>query len=671
MAEEVANLAVGIGVNTGQYTKGMKRVTGELDKFERKTKSVSTKTRRAFFNIRDGIDSVGSSLAALRGGFGSIAGATGPLMGVAAAVAGIGFATWKSATAGDAAAQEFAKLERIIAATGGTVGLTADEINDFTVELSRTTAASRSEIKLAVNQMLAFQGVAGDTCQQILTLSQDLAAQGFGDIADNAKTLGEAMDDPGGAIESLVEKGVIFSEQQKEVIKRMQETNRYAEAQAIILERVASKVGGVGQAGGLTQGMKVLGESFTDLGVAINKQLGSSSIFTGLLQKMAKGLQAIQQFVDPDPIVEAQEEMAEAALRHAEAQKELKDAQDKTSESATGRTKGVLTNAQRAAQVAKRELESARERLDFLEKEKAELDEQARIKGDLARQQHQQRMLAEEQAKLEIEASKLFDDRLASMQKEGELLKTNTDLERLNVELKLGPLQYLSEAKKQELRDQLAINKALEREAKLREAKQMGPNDGPQMQFQDDEARDAIAGYYDYANKSDEERQKLAQQQSTNLEKLEKASWQTKTQIAMGGLEQISGAMASHSRKMFELNKIAGIANAIISTARGVTKALELPFPLNLAAAATTAAAGMAQVRAIQSQQFGGGGGGVPSPVGSGGASGGVAPAEPEPAKRYIKVEGIEAGQLFDSKSVRALIRQIGEELSDGVVLVT
>ncbi|WP_371346066.1 hypothetical protein [Ancylobacter sp. IITR112] len=58
--------------------------------------------------------------------------------------------------------------------------------------------------------------------------------------------------------------------------------------------------------------------------------------------------------------------------------------------------------------------------------------------------------------------------------------------------------------------------------------------------------------------------------------------------------------------KGFAAAKAFGIAEAVINTAVGVTKALELPFPVNMAAAASVAAAGAAQIATIAAARPGG-----------------------------------------------------------------
>lgn len=76
-------------------------------------------------------------------------------------------------------------------------------------------------------------------------------------------------------------------------------------------------------------------------------------------------------------------------------------------------------------------------------------------------------------------------------------------------------------------------------------------------------------------------------------------------------LNETSGALATlaqHSRTMFQLNKAVGLANATVSIATGITKALELPFPSNIAAAGKVALEGAAQLQTIAGAEFGGSG---------------------------------------------------------------
>jgi TP901 family phage tail tape measure protein len=125
-----------------------------------------------------------------------------------------------------------------------------------------------------------------------------------------------------------------------------------------------------------------------------------------------------------------------------------------------------------------------------------------------------------------------------------------------------------------------------------------------------------------------------------------------------------AGSIASDLGKVFEGNKAVAIAQALINTYQAVTNAwANVPWPLNIAAAATSLAAGMAQVANIKNtnKNSSGGGGG-----GSGVASGGTAAAEAQPV-RGVNISLM--GDSFSRQGVRDLIMSLNEEIRDGAVL--
>jgi len=65
------------------------------------------------------------------------------------------------------------------------------------------------------------------------------------------------------------------------------------------------------------------------------------------------------------------------------------------------------------------------------------------------------------------------------------------------------------------------------------------------------------------------------------------------------------GILGQHSRKMFELNKAVGLANATVYIAEGMTAAWKLGWPLGAVAAATVALNGAAQIASINAAKFG------------------------------------------------------------------
>jgi len=158
----------------------------------------------------------------------------------------------------------------------------------------------------------------------------------------------------------------------------------------------------------------------------------------------------------------------------------------------------------------------------------------------------------------------------------------------------------------------------------------------------------------------------------TDLQKFEEMSSGQKLKTVVGSLVNMTAGVARENKRMFEINKAAGIANAIISTYEGVTKALgAYPPPLSFVMAGLQAAAGFAQVSAIKSQTFGSAGGAAPSlagstaappvsPVTNGGGGGG----------QVITVAGLGMGDIFSGKAVRELIERLNEAQKDGAKVV-
>lgn len=109
-------------------------------------------------------------------------------------------------------------------------------------------------------------------------------------------------------------------------------------------------------------------------------------------------------------------------------------------------------------------------------------------------------------------------------------------------------------------------------------------------------------------------------------QKFEQMTSKQQTQTVLGEMLMLTQGVAAHNKTMFKANQLAGTANAVINTHEGVSKSLaKYPWPLAGIMAALHLTAGLAQVKAIRSAQFGGatsapsiaGGGAIPvEPVG-------------------------------------------------------
>lgn len=100
------------------------------------------------------------------------------------------------------------------------------------------------------------------------------------------------------------------------------------------------------------------------------------------------------------------------------------------------------------------------------------------------------------------------------------------------------------------------------------------------------------------------------------------ATWAQAGQSIAGSFQQIGQAFAKESKAMAIVAKAAGLAQATISMFVGAAKALELPFPANLAAWAQVLATGASAIAGIKGTAVGGfaTGGAITVPGGMGGS---------------------------------------------------
>jgi hypothetical protein len=85
---------------------------------------------------------------------------------------------------------------------------------------------------------------AGGAFDRATQAAIDMGAAGFGDAATNAVQLGKALNDPIKGVTALAKSGVTFTEQEKDKIKTLVESNKLLEAQDMVLKAIEMQVGG-------------------------------------------------------------------------------------------------------------------------------------------------------------------------------------------------------------------------------------------------------------------------------------------------------------------------------------------------------------------------------------------------------------------------------------------
>jgi len=196
-----------------------------------------------------------SSLGKLGAGFkkfGKFA-AAGFAAAAVAAVA-VGKKLFDAAEAAQTANSRIENIAQSMDLFGENAGAVSGRLVKLAEDQAKLTGVSRETIKETSALLLTFKGVAesadevGGTFDRAQTAALDLAAAGFGSATSNAQSLGKALEDPIKGLTSLTRQGVTFTDEEKERIRTLVESNRVGEAQALILEAIEKQVGGTAAA---------------------------------------------------------------------------------------------------------------------------------------------------------------------------------------------------------------------------------------------------------------------------------------------------------------------------------------------------------------------------------------------------------------------------------------
>jgi len=254
---------------------------------------------------------------------------------------------------------------------------------------------------------------------------------------------------------------------------------------------------------------------------------------------------------------------------------------------------------------------------------------------------------------------------IVSDEKVGVEFDPTSDPESVNT---LARINYISELKK------FGVASDLESEelAFLQKMELLNTNFSA-VELPEIQRRDAIK--FKLAEKHEKNLTRIKNKGLTERQKFEKKTGLQQTKQVFGEMANVTAGVASHNKGLFEINKVAGIANAVINTYTGVSQSLAAyPMPIAAVMAATHLAAGLAQVSAIRSQSFGSGGGG------GGTVAVGTVPVTTAPSNIALSPTGsddlesketakvvnitlnIDDDGVFSGTYIRNLMERIGEE---------
>jgi phage-related minor tail protein len=237
---------------------------------------------------------VGSVIGGVADVFKNVAMAVGIVGGAALAVGKRAVAMYQTETA------EQAKLEATLKATGYAAGLTASELKKVASELQKTTGVGDETIISMQGILATFRNVKGDTFKSATVAILDMGAAmgkagvGSADVEAAVIQVGKALNDPIAGMSALSRVGVQFTDEQKEMIKALQESGDLAGAQAIILKELQDEFGGMAKAvADSSKGLVQLKNAFGDMQEEIGRAIVESTGFEGVIHAVTAAIESL------------------------------------------------------------------------------------------------------------------------------------------------------------------------------------------------------------------------------------------------------------------------------------------------------------------------------------------------------------------------------------------
>jgi hypothetical protein len=128
-----------------------------------------------------------------------------------------------------------AQLAAALRSTQGAAGFTLPQLEKMSEEMSRLSIFSDDAVKGGLSRLLTYTGLQGPMFEQAARATLDFATALGIDVRSAAERVGNALQYPTEAINSLTKQGFRFTSEQKRLIAAFEDTGQLAKAQAIIL----------------------------------------------------------------------------------------------------------------------------------------------------------------------------------------------------------------------------------------------------------------------------------------------------------------------------------------------------------------------------------------------------------------------------------------------------
>lgn len=270
MTTTVGGVDVRIQANTSQLGAGLNRAKAQTQQF-------TTQVNRSLSNVSRGF--AGLCALATR--------ALGPL-GAAGAVVALTSRVMDST-------RRHVELANAILLTGNASRTTVRQVEDLSLELSRSTNRNIDEIR-GVTAALVRQGVqAGDVMRDIINTASRLSSAGFGTFEQNVQRLTISMRQPRQALIDLHNEGIRFSEGTIEQVRRLTALGQAHRAHQVLLEALKTKTKDVKEQMPTLSG--AMSDLFSDVALGAARALGHVGTLEEAIKRIVGWMRVFGDFV--------------------------------------------------------------------------------------------------------------------------------------------------------------------------------------------------------------------------------------------------------------------------------------------------------------------------------------------------------------------------------------
>ena len=188
-----------------------------------------------------------------------------------------------------------AQLNAALKSTAGVAGQSAESLNAHAQALSYVSRFDDDAITGAQALLLTFTKIGGDTFPKATEAVLNVAQAMGTDLKSAAIQVGKALNDPILGVSALTRSGIQFTDAQKDVIAKLVETNKLAEAQAVILAELNTQFSGSAAAAANTFGgaLAQLNNELGNLLTLSNSSSGAATAFVQLITNAVIGLNTV------------------------------------------------------------------------------------------------------------------------------------------------------------------------------------------------------------------------------------------------------------------------------------------------------------------------------------------------------------------------------------------